>query len=257
MEPVSCSAIAAERTNHIVRPARSLHVRGNNLDVESLVRPLSKLRDIISSVNILVLGDLHPLRHHICQQIRLRTEIRVHQIRRRVHAFKARDDLERITLVNEELLTLGRVVHLLGVFADEGVEKRVESLVVSPLGTENPAETLGFLTTGSKVRGNLDEAGRFGEIDRGVSNFRQKESVHRGVMLEVLQHAESFLLGRSAVDKGFLELPGVGLEGVDVIRKDDDLVAARLVVVNEVLANLELFRVHDAEQTPFSETRTN
>ena len=46
-------------------------------------------------------------------------------------AVQMRDDLEGVALVDEEGLPLGRVVHLVGVLADEAVEEGVEALVVA------------------------------------------------------------------------------------------------------------------------------
>ena len=54
-----------------------------------------------------------------------------------VESFEVRDDLERVALVDEELLTLSTVEHLLGVFGNEGVEERVETLVVTSLRTQD------------------------------------------------------------------------------------------------------------------------
>jgi hypothetical protein len=48
-----------------------------------------------------------------------------------------RDNFEGVALVNEELLSLGAVVHLLCILGDKRVEKCVEAFIVPPLSTKN------------------------------------------------------------------------------------------------------------------------
>jgi hypothetical protein len=42
------------------------------------------------------------------------------------------------------------------------------------------------------------------------------------------------------------------LEGIHIVREHDDLVPSLLVVVNEELARLKLFRIHEIEQHSFA-----
>lgn len=46
-------------------------------------------------------------------------------------------------------------------------------------------------------------------------------------------------------------MTATGLESKDIIRKHDDLVATSFMVVDQVLAGLELLRVHTPEQHPY------
>lgn len=163
-------------------------------------------------------------------------------------ADQVHDHAERVALVDEELLPLRGVVHLGSVLADETVEKRIEALVVAPLGTQDAPEALRFLPARAKVRRDLDEAGRLGQIDRRVADLGQEDGVDDRVVLEVLQDAHALDLWRTAVDVRLAELDGVRLERIHIVGKDDDLVAAILVVLDEVLRRLELGGVHAVQQ---------
>lgn len=88
-----------------------------------------------------------------------------------VNAVELGDDLERVALVDEEALALGRVEHFLRVFGHERVEECIKALVVSAFGAEDASETLGFLTTRAKVRRNLDQTRRLGEVDGCVADL--------------------------------------------------------------------------------------
>ena len=120
---------------------------------------------------VLSLGGIVSGIQNLFQEGNLRCSGRKDQIRHRVYSMELGDDLEGVPLVDQEALAFRRIVHFLSVFRDERVEKGIEPLVVSALGTKNPSESLGFLTTRAKVGGDLDEASGFGEIDRGVSNL--------------------------------------------------------------------------------------
>lgn len=80
--------------------------------------------------------------------------------------------------------------------------------------------------------GDLDKTCCLGEVERRVPDFGEKDGVYFGVELEVFEDLETLGLRGFAVDEGFLQLEGVGFKGVDVVREDDDLVTAFLVVVD-------------------------
>lgn len=48
------------------------------------------------------------------------------------------DNLECIALIYKELLTLGAVVHFLGIFRYKGVKEGIKTFVVASFGTQDP-----------------------------------------------------------------------------------------------------------------------
>ena len=64
------------------------------------------------------------------------------------------DNLECITLIDKELLTLGAVVHFLGIFRYKGVKEGIETFVVASLGTQDPTCRDG--QSGTETCENLD-----------------------------------------------------------------------------------------------------
>ena len=99
------------------------------------------------------------------------------QVGRVPDVLQLRDHLGGIALVNEEGLPLGREGHLARVQRHERVEEGVEALLISPLGPQDAAEALGFLTTGAVLCGDLNKAGRLGEIEGCVANLREEEGI--------------------------------------------------------------------------------
>lgn len=102
------------------------------------------------------------------------------------------DDLERVSLVDEELLALVRVIHLLGVRAHERVEKRIEighvrrSLLLGiGLRSQNSTKALCFLLARAKVRRNLDDDVGRGQVYRRVTDLTHEYRVYVVVLLEV------------------------------------------------------------------------
>ena len=74
------------------------------------------------------------------------------------------DHLERVALVNEELLALVSIVHLLRVGGHQRVEVRIVVVQISSrlllcvlLWSENATESLSFLSARLEVRRNLDD----------------------------------------------------------------------------------------------------
>ena len=61
------------------------------------------------------------------------------------------DGIDQTYLVNQEPLAFRRVKHFLRIFRHERVKECVEPLVIPALGTEDPAESLCFLTTRSEM----------------------------------------------------------------------------------------------------------
>mmetsp|Transcript_22115 Transcript_22115/g.47725 ORF Transcript_22115/g.47725 Transcript_22115/m.47725 type:complete len:340 (-) Transcript_22115:1298-2317(-) len=165
-----------------------------------------------------------------------------------VHPHQVDYHLESVALINEELLPLRRVEHLLRVSRDEGVEKGVELAVGTRLWTKNAPKPLRFLPAGSKVRGDLDDYVRLGQVDGGVPNLRNEYGVDLVPHSELAEIIETFLLARRSVDEWAAKLDCILLEREDVIGEDDDLVAAPLVVAHQKLARAELARVHRIEQ---------
>ena len=114
------------------------------------------------------------------------------------------NDFERIALVYEEGLAFRGIEHLFCIFGNEGVEERIEAFVVSALCSEDSAEALCFLTSGSVMRGNLDETGSFREIEGSVTDFGEEEGVDIFIVLEIFQDAETFVLCGASEDKGLV-----------------------------------------------------
>lgn len=88
--------------------------------------------DIGAKIGIVVVRNQHRL-----QQLDLLVLCPVHQVRQVLQAIQVGDDFEGVALVYQELLALGAVEHLLGIFRHQGVEERVEALVISALRTQD------------------------------------------------------------------------------------------------------------------------
>lgn len=148
---------------------------------------------------------------------------------------------------------------------DERVEEGIESLVVPPLRSKDSTESLRFLSTTAEVTADLDEACRLGEVDRGVSNFREEDGVDDRVVLEILQDSHSFDLRSSTVDVELAKLLRISLdmtpvscdlqaeqetnlECKDVVGEHDNLVATILMISNQELTGLKLLRIHAVQQ---------
>lgn len=80
--------------------------------------------------------------------------------------------LVRVSLVDQEPLTLPGVAHLDGVLRNQRVEECVERLAREFLSPEDASETLRFLATGATVSGNLDEDVRFRQVEGSVSDLK-------------------------------------------------------------------------------------
>mgnify|MGYP001419125950 CR=1 FL=1 len=78
-------------------------------------------------------------------------------------------------------------------------------------------ETLGFLAARAVVRGDLDQAGGFGEVERGVADFGEEDGRDGVVHLEVGEDQLALALACVAVDVGFRHALGVLFEGVYVV----------------------------------------
>jgi len=83
----------------------------------------------------------------------------------------------------------------------------------------------------------------FGEIQTRVTNLGKKDGVDLGIVLEVFQNAHTLILWGTAVNVSFVQLERIFLQSKNIIRKNDDLVASLLVIVNEELAGLEFVRI--------------
>lgn len=68
------------------------------------------------------------------------------------------------------------------------------------------------------------------------------------VVLEVLEDLHAFVLTCRAVEIGTAHLFSVVLKGKDIIREDDNLVIAPLMVLYEVLAGSKFVRIHYGQQ---------
>lgn len=79
-------------------------------------------------------------------------------------------------------------------------------------------------------------------------------SVHGSVMLELLQHNQTLATTGLSANKRLLQLRGVLLQRQEIIRKDDDLVAAPLVVVDKKLTGADFVWVHNVEKLATAET---
>lgn len=60
-------------------------------------------------------------------------------MRIRINSVKVCDYLERVTLIDEELLAFATEIHLLRVLRHQRVKECVEPFVVTAFGTQNPA----------------------------------------------------------------------------------------------------------------------
>lgn len=123
-----------------------------------------------------------------------------HDIGITVHALQIGDDLESVTLINQELLALGRVIHFLCIARHQRVEEGVEALIVTSLGSQNTAQTLSLLTSGTVMRGNLNQTSSFWQIDTGIANLGQENGTDCRIVLEVLQNTHTFLLTRATIN---------------------------------------------------------
>ena len=65
-------------------------------------------------------------------------------------------------LIDEVLLPFGGVPHFDRVGAHQSVKKSIETFVGGLFGAENASESLGFLPSGAKLGGDLDDDVRFG-----------------------------------------------------------------------------------------------
>jgi hypothetical protein len=98
---------------------------------------------------------------------------------------------EETNLVDQELLSLGRVEHLGRVLRDQRIEERVEPLVVPPLRSQDSAESLSLLTSRSEVTGHLDQTGGLGQVDAGVSDLGEEDGADGRVVLEAIEDTDS------------------------------------------------------------------
>lgn len=93
------------------------------------------------------------------------------------------DNFELVALVDEELLALGRVEHLLSVFGDQSVEEGIEFICwrgpsARLLGTQDAAQSLGFLPPGACMAADLDKAISLWDVQGVVTNFAQEDCIH-------------------------------------------------------------------------------
>jgi hypothetical protein len=116
------------------------------------------------------------------------------------------------------------------------------------LGGNKPTQPLRLLPARPKVRRDLDQAGRLGEVDGRVADLGKEDRADMRAALEMLQDPHAFCLASLTVDVWLLQLARVRLERVHVVREDDDLVATVFMILNQELACLELARVHAVEQ---------
>lgn len=96
--------------------------------------------------------------------------------------------------------------------------------------------------------GDLDEDIRLRQVEAGVRDLGHKDSVDLGVVLKVLEDLYSLRLAGRAVDVGLVQGRGVVLEGVNVVREDNCLVASLLVVFDEKLRRSEFVWIHHTKQ---------
>ena len=80
--------------------------------------------------------------------------------------------LERVALIDQELLSFVSIVHLLGVSGDQRVEISIVVVHVGGrlffgvlFGAQNATEALSFLLSGGEVRGDLDDHVCCGQIN--------------------------------------------------------------------------------------------
>jgi hypothetical protein len=67
-------------------------------------------------------------------------------------------------------------------------------------------------------------------------------------VLELLQHNQTLAATGLSADERLLQLCGVFLQRQQVVRKDDNLIAASLVVVDEELTGTNFVRIHNVKQ---------
>jgi hypothetical protein len=86
------------------------------------------------------------------------------------------DNLEGISLINQILLTFGRIKHFLCIRTDQGIEKGIKGQLVRSIcsrigfGPQDASQSLGFLSTTSKMRRDLNNDIGFGQINRCISD---------------------------------------------------------------------------------------
>jgi len=71
-------------------------------------------------------------------------------------------------------------------------------------------------------------------------------------VLELIKDSHALRARGGAVDVRLAKFLGIGLQGEDVVREDDDFVASLLMISNQELACPELVGVHHVEHLAFS-----
>lgn len=112
-------------------------------------------------------------------------------------------------MVDEELLSLVRIVHFFGVRRDKTVEKSIEIFLVvrclllsAFLGSEDTTQSLGFLPATTEVRRDLDDHIGHWKVNRRVTHRRQENTVDIIGLLEVLKNVKAFLLRDHSLNVG-------------------------------------------------------
>ena len=115
------------------------------------------------------------------------------------------------------------------------------------LGSQNSTETLGFLQSGTVMRGDLDDHIGCGQVDCRVTDLTDKDCIDDIVLLEMVEDVHAFELCCLTIDEWLAEFLGEVLLGEQLIREDDDFVATRLVQVDQILTSDELVWIADVE----------
>mmetsp|Transcript_1578 Transcript_1578/g.5046 ORF Transcript_1578/g.5046 Transcript_1578/m.5046 type:complete len:467 (-) Transcript_1578:481-1881(-) len=97
---------------------------------------------------------------------------------------------------------------------------------------------------------DLDDHVSLRDVDGRVPDGGEEDGARRVVVLELGEHLVALVLRGVPVDHEAVEPLCVRLEREDVVREDDDLVPALLVVPHEDLAVAHLVGIHRVEQQP-------
>ncbi|GIX63592.1 PCI domain protein [Babesia caballi] len=108
---------------------------------------------------------------------------------------------------------------------------------------ENAPQTLGLLPPGSEVEGYLYDDVRAGDVEGVVTHFGKYDRVEGVFILKFVENDDALRRGHLAVYERAVEHLGHVEQREQVVREHDDLVAPRLVVLEEVLAGRQLHRV--------------
>ena len=145
------------------------------------------------------------------------------------------ENLVRIALRHQIPLSVQRVSHFLHltahslshlrVAAHQRVEERLGARAQSHLRPQNATQSLRLLPSRTFLALHLDQHRRFGQVNRRVSDLRQKHDVLCRALTKLRQHALALRFRRAAVQHRIAENLLEFGQGIDGVAKHQDLVS--------------------------------